>query len=652
MSELQDRIPTLQFRDMNSNTSKQQRFFMALLLSMGVGLLYAQYFIFEPPSSSSKNGQAQEEQAKKEKLASSNSNKPQTQKQSTQETDDSKNEINRSTNKETPPTSENNEAISKDHGKGVSNGKGPAPEASETPDYEKSQQESYPSEYVIENDEVKITFSTNSATVQSYTLKNYYETASHKYPLNIVPSPEKGPKSFSISSPENTLKIQSNNWRPVKESHDQNKIAFQQTNPSGLTVRKTFTLPNEDPFMLDYSVDFQNSSQIQELGQIRLYGTSGISLVSKQDIDYHYAVQGFKTAGEWTFRNEPTAQSIKEKLKNNETLTPKDVKGPTWIGVTNKYFTSAMIASDHTQLVGYQFTPVELQANVKSRELADYSSLSPYYITNSLSLSPDESQDISFRYFIGPKDQTLLQKYKMLGLTKLNNYGWFGFISKLLLAILDFFYALIGNYGLSIIFLTVLVKACLHPLIRKSHVSMHKMKELQPKIEKLKEKYEDDKQKLGEKQMELFKEHGVNPLGGCLPMALQMPVLLGLYWGIRQSFSLRQQPFFGWINDLSRPDQFMELPFTAQFFGISFEYLNLLVVFMMITWLVQSFTQPTPSGGNETAQMQSKMMKFIPLVFGILFYNFPSGLVLYWFTNTLFSTIEQLYIRQYVMPST
>ncbi|MHC4140300.1 MAG: membrane protein insertase YidC [Planctomycetota bacterium] len=219
-------------------------------------------------------------------------------------------------------------------------------------------------------------------------------------------------------------------------------------------------------------------------------------------------------------------------------------------------------------------------------------------------------------------------------------------ICKVLVKILNTVYGVIPNYGVAILVLTFLVKLVLFPLTRKSQMSMVRMQQLQPLIAQLKAKHKGDKKKVGQEQMKLFKEHGANPMSGCLPMMLQMPVFFALFRTLQSSFEMRQAPFVAWIGDLSASDQLFQLPFTLPVLG---EWFNLLPILMGVASFVQmKLTPKTTAGDDPQAKMQQRMMQMMPLLFPIMLYNFASGLALYWTTSTIISIGEQILIRRSV----
>ncbi len=629
---------------MLKDTDDQKRFMLALLLSLGLAMVYTlvnQQFRQDGNIGEETEQVSQEESKDADK---GEADKPDRSKTTTGDAERSEKE---GQDEEEPSEETDEEESSSDVPEQPDDDKEKDRKEKEQPE---PASEKVPKRKVtLENSEIKAVFTNRGATLKSLTLKNYYQTASEEEKVRLVNDRYQHPPSFDVKSnePEQVdveFSLNTVNWKTKNEEKDENSVTFVTRHRSGLIIEKTFRLSEENPHMLGVNFTMRAGKKPVEVGQLRLHSTAGIVLQSRQDESYHQAVRGYKDEGEWTYAN----LSISDVAERNE---PYEMNDPAWAGVINKYFGNIMIPeSRNGGLLGYGFKKIVEEGNEngpfadrkKGEGIIPDHSVSAYFITERINLDPNSSKNFRFQLFSGPKKEKLLDQYSDIGLPNLIDFGWFGVISRLFMSILGFFYDLIGNYGVAILLLTFIVKLCLHPLTRKAHISMHKMKELQPKIEELREKYEDDRQKLGEKQMELFKEHGVNPLGGCLPMVFQMPVLIGLYYGIRISFEVRQKPFVGWITDLSQPDKFMEIGL-GTIFGLNFQYLNLLIVLMMVTWMSSALLQPTPSGG--TGSSQAKMMKFMPMVIGILFYNFPSGLVLYWMVSTMFSSLEQLYIR-------
>jgi YidC/Oxa1 family membrane protein insertase len=238
-------------------------------------------------------------------------------------------------------------------------------------------------------------------------------------------------------------------------------------------------------------------------------------------------------------------------------------------------------------------------------------------------IEPKETANVTVQLYTGPQEQERL-KALAPGLELTVDYGWLRVLAVPLFWILDRIHGLVGNWGVAIILLTVLIKLAFYPLSAASYKSMARMKVLAPKLQRLKERYGDDRQKMHQAMMELYKTEKINPLGGCLPIVVQIPVFIALYWVLLLSVELRHAPFMLWISDLSTPDPYFVLP-----------------VLMGATMFIQTWLNPTPPD-----PMQAKLMKIMPIAFSIFFFFFASGLVLYWLVNNILSIGQQWQITR------
>lgn len=236
----------------------------------------------------------------------------------------------------------------------------------------------------------------------------------------------------------------------------------------------------------------------------------------------------------------------------------------------------------------------------------------------------DGLQNIKFNGYIGQKNYKTLKSIDPV-LTNAIEYGWFTFASKPLFALLSWLHGIFGNWGWSIIALTAIIRFVLYPLTYKGMVSMQKMKDLAPKIKELKERYKGDPQRLNQATMDMYKKNGANPLGGCLPMLMQIPVFFAIYRVLLNAVELQGAPWILWIEDLSRMDPYYIMPLLM---GASM------------------FLQQRMTPNNFSDPMQEKVMKWLPVIFTFFFVTFPSGLVLYWFVNNLFSILQQFIVNQ------
>ncbi len=236
----------------------------------------------------------------------------------------------------------------------------------------------------------------------------------------------------------------------------------------------------------------------------------------------------------------------------------------------------------------------------------------------------DALPTMKFNGYIGPKDHKVLESINPI-LTNAIEYGWFTFAAKPLFALLSWLHGIFGNWGWAIIALTLIIRIILYPLTYKGMVSMQKIKDIAPKIKEIQAKYKGDPQRTNAAVMEMYKKHGANPLGGCLPMLLQIPVFFAIYRVLLNAVELQGAPWALWITDLSRMDQYYVLP-----------------ILMGATMYYQQKLTPN----NFTDPLQEKVFKFLPIIFTFFFLTFPSGLVLYWFVNNLFSIAQQFIVNQ------
>jgi YidC/Oxa1 family membrane protein insertase len=240
-------------------------------------------------------------------------------------------------------------------------------------------------------------------------------------------------------------------------------------------------------------------------------------------------------------------------------------------------------------------------------------------------IAPGSQLNIPAKLWVGPQDQEGLEKVAP-GLDLVVDYGLLTIIAKPLFALMTWLYTLLGNWGWTIVVLTILIKAAFYPLSAASYRSMAKMKLVAPRLQALKEKFGDDRQKLNTAMMEMYRTEKINPLGGCLPILIQIPVFISLYYVLGSSVELRGAPWIWWIQDLAVQDPYFILP-----------------VVMMGTMFIQMRLNPTPPD-----PLQAKVMMFMPLVFGAMMFFFPSGLVLYWCVNNILSIAQQWYVMRQI----
>jgi YidC/Oxa1 family membrane protein insertase len=308
-----------------------------------------------------------------------------------------------------------------------------------------------------------------------------------------------------------------------------------------------------------------------------------------------------------------------------------------WMGFTDKYWLAALIPDQKEKIAASFRHSVEEHTNVYQ---ADYRGTEH-------TIDPGASVSVENHFFAGAKEVHLLSDYEdALGIPRFDraiDFGWFYFLTKPIFLALDFFYKLIGNFGLAIMLLTVLIKLVFFPLANKSYRSMSKMRQLQPEMQKLRERFGDDKAKLNQEMMALYKRVGANPMAGCLPIVIQIPVFFSLYKVLYVTIEMRHAPFYGWIHDLSAPDP---TSFANLFGLLHFTPPHLLMIgawpiIMGFTMFLQQKLNPQPPD-----PVQAKMFMALPFVFTYMLAQFPSGLVIYWAWNNLLSVAQQWVIMR------
>jgi YidC/Oxa1 family membrane protein insertase len=379
---------------------------------------------------------------------------------------------------------------------------------------------------------------------------------------------------------------------------------------SGVEVVRTYVF-DRSKYLIDLVVKIKNTTAQP------LEGTPQLHQVNMPFED-HEAGSSYLFTGPAAFID-GTLQEYKSK---EITEAPKTVQGTIdWVAYEGTYFMCGILPE---QNAGASVTMRQYGKTV-AMSLAGKPDILP----------PGGELVYKYRIFYGPKTLTVL---KPIGsnLDKSLNFGWFDVIAKPTLWLLNFFHSFTKNYGIAIILVTVLFKVAFWPITQKGMKSMKNMQKLQPKMVKIKEKYKDDPAQMNKEVMNLYKTYKVNPLGGCLPMVLQIPVFFALYKVLLQCIELRHAPFMLWITDLSAPDRL--------WVGLHIPYLGGIPVLTLLMGASMFIQQKlTPTTADPT---QAKIMMFLPVVFTFMFINFASGLVLYWFVNNLLAILQQQLINR------
>jgi YidC/Oxa1 family membrane protein insertase len=484
----------------------------------------------------------------------------------------------------------------------------------------------------IRNPQLHGSINVQGGILDDIALVNYHETTetnSNEITL-LSPRQSKTGYFFEFSWLGNGQKlpdIQTTWQQKGNELTRDTPVILSYDNGDGLIFERTFTI--DDQFMFQIKERVTNAGRspasLKPCAQIMRQGTpqtggyfilheGPIGVINKKLVEFDY-----------------------QKLLDKSSIEQSSIGG--WVGITDKYWLVALIPPQH--------------AEVNTWFRGGKSNADPRYITGFsgplLEVQPGESVEYTYHLFTGAKKLHVLDMYeKNLGIQKFDlavDFGWFYFLTKPLFYVLEFLNAFLGNLGLAILALTILFKAVMYPLAAKSFRSMAKMKKFQPQMEQLKERYKDDKLKLQQEIMELYRKEKINPLSGCLPMVIQAPIFFCLYKVLFVTIEMRHAPFFGWIHDLSAPDPttlfnlFGLIPWTPP----SFLMIGVWPILMGLTMYLQQKLNPQPAD-----PAQAKALLFMPLFLTFLLAQFPAGLVIYWaWTNILGITQQWLMLRSY-----
>lgn len=464
----------------------------------------------------------------------------------------------------------------------------------------------------------RVTISGKGAAFTSYVLKEYREAVEKDAPLKELIRQKPALSSLTTSFAGNSVAdlekaVFSANVDPgqVDVSTGPEEIVFTTTSADGISIEKKYRFsPDSYVIGLDVTVTNRSSRAIVD------------SLVLNLNTDAPAKKRVYGFVGP-SVMIEKTVEEVAVKDLDEKNSFSGAIK---WVSVQDRYFISSLM-------------PQQVQEADVKLAIVGANVLQSQYIQPQQNLGPGTRFTYSFDVFYGPKSTRLLATIGH-DLKKSVNFGWFDVLARPCLWIMNKVYSVIPNYGVAIILLTLLIKIVLWPLGTKSYKSMAEMKKIQPLMQEIREKYKNDKKKMNEEVMALYRAYKVNPVGGCLPMIVQIPVFFALYRMLYAAIELRHAPFFGWIKDLSAPDRLMNFDFAIPFMEPPYG-IPVLTIIMGATMLLQQKMSP-PMGDPA----QAKMMMLMPVVFTFIFINFSSGLVLYWLVNNVLSIGQQYFIQK------
>ena len=475
-----------------------------------------------------------------------------------------------------------------------------------------------PSErFTVSSDVLTLRFDTQGGTLVGSEFLKYGDTANQAKPFVLLDDSkdriylaQSGVVSGAVPGafPTHKTAMTATGPRELKDGADSLQVRFESADVGGIKLVKTYTVKRGS-----YAVAVSHA----------LTNTTGAPIAPQ--LYLQLVRDGNKPAGESSFYSTFTGPAVYTEAQKYQKVEFADIKKKSaeyekqstngYVAMVQHYFASAWILPE-----GMQRT-ISLDAVEMGAGLADCCYRAAM-VAPIEAIEPGATRAIETTFFVGPQEEKMLEALAP-GLELVKDYGWLTILAKPLYFLLDYIHSVLKNWGWSIVGLVLLLKIAFYWLNAKAYSSMAKMKAVNPKITEMRERLKDNPQQMQQEMMRIYREEKVNPMGGCFPIMVQIPVFIALYWVLLSSVEMRNAPWMGWIHDLSAPDPYFILP-----------------VIMTLTTLLQTALNPAPPD-----PLQAKMMWFMPLAFSVMFFFFPSGLVVYWITNNILSIAQQWLIN-------
>jgi YidC/Oxa1 family membrane protein insertase len=500
----------------------------------------------------------------------------------------------------------------------------------------------------IETDSLRGSIALKGGRIDDLALIKYHETVDPKSPPIFLLSPTgtadpfyaefgwivAGQSDVALPGPDTVWKEASPG--PLTQAHP---VTLVWDNGKGLEFRRTISV--DDKYLFTVRQEIVNRTNqpvtLYPYGLISRHGTP-------HTLGYYILHEGLvgdlgkEGLQEYTYKK---MQDLKPNAAGAKSVDFDVTNG--WLGITDKYWAATLLPP----------TDAHLKAHYTTGEIGKQPTYQTDYLMDAVTVAPGATAGADARLFAGAKEVTTVNGYneqlKLSHFDLLIDWGWFYFITKPLFIAIDWFYHLVGNFGIAILLVTVLIKLAFFPLANKSYASMAKMKAIQPQMTALRERYANDKAKQQQAMMELYRNEKINPLAGCLPIAIQIPVFFSLYKVLFVTIEMRHAPFYGWIRDLSAPDPtnvfnlFGLIPYDPTILPVIGPYLHLGIwpLIMGVTMWVQMKLNPAPP--DPTQQV---IFNWMPIIFTFMLGSFPAGLVIYWAWNNTLSVAQQSVIMR------
>jgi YidC/Oxa1 family membrane protein insertase len=474
---------------------------------------------------------------------------------------------------------------------------------------------------VVESDLLRVVLDTRGAVAKSWLLKSYRDGEGNPVELvPVVPAGTAGPLSAVFADPARTASFAGGIWLydganvTLGQGTPEATLRLTRTDETGLLVTKRLTF-RRDSYLVDVAVEATTTDGVRRPQPIGIQWGPGIGREPASRSSYQ---------GPLHLRGEKLSQGMPKEDGGSLALP----SGFAWAGLTNHYFLAAFVPGESTG------EAVITRVDKTNHRLA--------VMPRAETVPSGASSLIEAQLFVGPKSIDVLKSYGHK-LDSAIDFGWVGWLGRKLLGLLKFFHGFIGSWGVAIILLTLMVKALLFPVTFNMYRSMRRMQSFQPQVTALRKKYKDDPQTLNQEVMALYRDNKINPMGGCLPMLIQIPIFFALYRVLSVAIELRGASFLH-IRDLAAAETSLGevLHGLASFFPAGLLPLKVMVILMGVTMLIQQKLSPSMADPK-----QAKMMMFLPIIFTAMFWNFTSGLVVYFLFSNLLSIGEQMLIRRW-----